>query len=92
MTFEDTSFTFGWEQLTSETPAVSQDNVWLILRDQSKFAERFSQNVPAGESVHFVDIQDTSDKTRDVFSEVLDEPLSKIEGDGKLLLINFWPV
>ncbi|CAB4020054.1 Phthiocerol synthesis polyketide synthase type I, partial [Paramuricea clavata] len=92
VTFENTSFTFGWEKLTPETPATSQGNVWLLLRDQSKFAERFSQNIPAGESVHFVDIQDTSNKTCDIFSEVLEEVLRKMKSNEKLLVINFWPV
>ena len=91
-TFENTSFTVGWEKLTSETPPTSQNNVWLLLRDQSKFAERFSQNIPPDECVHFVDIPDTSDKTRNVFCEALDEVLSKMKSNEKLLVINFWPV
>ena len=92
VTFENTSFTFGWEPLPLETPAASHDNVWLILRDQGKFADRFSQHIPANESVHFTDIQDTSNKTRDAFSEVLDKVLSKMKDDEKLQVINFWPV
>ena len=90
--FENASFSFGWEVLTSETPTSSQDNVWLILRDQSKFADRFSQFLPAKESVYFVDIQGTSEKTRDEISEELDGILDKIEGEEKLLVMNFLPV
>ena len=92
MIFENVSFTFGWEASTSETPTTSQDNVWLILRDQSKYADRFSQCLSAKENVHFVDLQDSSEKTREEFSEVLDGILGKIESEEKLLVMNFWPV
>ena len=92
VTFENTSFTFGWEQLTSETPTANQNTVWLLLKDQSKFAERFSRFVPDCDTVHFVDVQHASGTTRDAFSEVLEELSKKIEDDERLLVINFWPV
>ena len=92
LTFENTSFSFGWEALTSETQTASRDNVWLILRDQSKYAERFFQCIPASESVTFVDLQDTSIKTREAFSEVLDRVLNDLQGEERILVINFWPV
>ena len=92
VTFENTSFTFGWEQMASETMETSEDIFWLILRDQSQFAERLSGYIPQGDRVHFVDVQDTTDVSNDLFSEVLEEILSKLKVDEKLLVLNFWPV
>ncbi len=86
VTYENSSFTFSWEQLTPETPAANQVNVWLILKDQNTFAERFSQHVADSKNVYLFD------KTPAEFSEVLDEISSKMKGDERLLVINFWPV
>ena len=92
ITFENTSFTFGWEQVTSETSTANQNTVWLLLKDQNNLAERFSRHVPDCDTVHFVDVQHASDITRNAFSEVLDELLKKMKDDERLLVINFWPV
>ena len=92
VTFQNASFTFGWEQITSDTPTADQNNNWLLLRDGNKFAERFSQHVPDNDIVHFVDIQHTLDATLRAFSEALDEVREKITDDERLLVINFWPV
>ena len=86
VTFENTSFTFNWQHLTSDIPAANTGNLWLILRDQGTFTERLLQHVPAGERVYLFD------KTVDNFSEVLDEVLNELKSDEKLLVINFWPV
>ncbi len=86
VTYENSSFTFSWEKLTPETPAANQENVWLILRDQNTLAERFLQHVPASKNVYLFD------KTPGEFSEVLDEVSSKMKGDERLVVINFWPV
>ena len=90
--FENAVFKFGWEQFTSETSKVDRDNVWLILRNQSRLSERFSQHIPACERMYFVDVQDTSDIARAVFSEALDLALGKMKEYERLLVINFWPV
>ena len=90
--FEHTAFKFGWEQFTSETSKMDRDNVWLILRNQSRLSERFSQHIPACERMYFVDVQDTSDIARAVFSEVLDQAIGKMKEYERLLVINFWPV
>ena len=90
--FETAVFKFGWDQFRSEIPKTDQYNVWLILRNQSKLPERFSQHVPPHERIYFVDEQDTSDTTRDAFSEALDQALGNMKDDEKLSVINFWPV
>ena len=92
VTFENTSFTFGWEQLTSETVTADQNNIWLLLRDQSKIAERFSHLLPACDSVHFVDLQGDLHKTCEALSEVLDEVGENMTDAERLLVIDFWPV
>ena len=92
ISFENTVFKFGWEQFTSKTPKTDQNNVWLILRNQSKLSKRFSQHVPAGECIHFVDVQDTSDTTRAALSEGLHEALENKREDERLLVVNFCPV
>ncbi|XP_028418845.1 uncharacterized protein LOC114544389 [Dendronephthya gigantea] len=90
--FDNAVFTFGWQQLESGSSKVREHYVWLILRDQSKFAERFAQHVPQSGSVDFVDKRDTSDESRDAFSRSLDKVLAKIEANQKIMVINFWPV
>ena len=92
VTFENTSFTFGWEQLTSETVTADQNNIWLLLRDQSKIAERFSHLLPACDSVHFVDLQGDLHKTCEALSEVLDEVGENMTDAERLLVIDFWPI
>ena len=91
VTLENTLFTFGWEQFTPDTLTADRNNIWLLLRDQKKISERFSQFIPSCNSVHFIDLQSDSQKTCDAFSEVLDEVLGKMKEDERLLVINFWP-
>ena len=93
VTFENASFTFGWEQVTSDTLTADQNvkNLWLLLRDQNNIAERFSKLIPACDSVQFVNLQSDLHKTCEAFSEVLDEVLGKMKDDERLLVINFWP-
>ncbi|XP_028415494.1 uncharacterized protein LOC114538524 [Dendronephthya gigantea] len=92
VTFDNATFTFGWQQMATGSLRGGQDYIWLILRDQSEFAERFTQHIPQCDSVHFFDAHDTSDKCRDAFSHALDELLGKIKGNEKWRVINFWPV
>ena len=90
--FKNAAFKFGWEQFPSKTPKTDRNNVWIILRNQSKLSKRFSQHVPAGERIYFVDVQDNCDATRAAISEALDQALGNMKEDEKLLMINFWPV
>ena len=92
ISFENSSFSFGWEEFTSKAYSDNQESVWLLLRDKSKFAERFLQYVPAEESVHFVDLQDTAGKARDEFAKALDDASAQVKGNRKLRVLNFWPV
>jgi hypothetical protein len=87
VTYENSSFTLGWEVIKPETSeSANHDFIWLILSDQSMFAKRFIQHIPASERMLLFD--ETSDK----FCKVLEEVESKMKRDEKLLVINFWPV
>ena len=87
VTYENSSFTPYWELAISESPEVAtQENIWLILSDQSKFAERFIQHIPTGERLMLFD------KTSDEFSEIIKQAEDKMRAEERLLVINFWPV
>lgn len=93
VTFENAIFAFNWQQSVPETTAATnQVKSWLILGDKKGFAKRILEHIPANECVKFVEVEETAEKTRDVFAKTFDAMLSKLKDNEDLVVINFWPV